>query len=89
MIELEYILVAAALCICSVTLVLFTWFSYRKYHNKKLLFVITVFLFFLIRGSLFTLGIFYEPLSAFTSSIYPWIIDLVILNLLYLSALKR
>jgi Ca2+/Na+ antiporter len=89
MMSVEYIIVGAAICICAFVLLVFSWLSYRKYHNQRLLFVLVVFLFFLIRGTLFSLSIFYEPLAGITTSIYPWLIDLVILNLLYLSALKR
>jgi len=89
MMGIEYIIVGAAICICALVLFLFSILSYRKYKNPKLLFVLIVFLFFLIRGILFSISFFYEPLAAFTASVYPWIIDVVILNLLYLSALKR
>ena len=87
--RVEFVIIGAAICICALVLFLFSVLSYRKYQNKKLVFVILVFLFFLIRGSLFSLSLFYEPFAVFSSSAYPWLIDLVILNLLYFSALKR
>ena len=85
----EFVVIGAAICISALVLFIFSLLSYRKYKNKKLLFVVCVFLFFLIRGILFSISIFYEPLSMFSSSAYPWLIDLLILNLLYFSALKR
>ena len=88
-IEIEYIVISAAISICSLVLFLSAILSYRKYRNQKLPFVILVFLFFLVRGVMLSVSLFYTPLAPFASSYYTWLIDLVILNLLYLAALKR
>ena len=87
--EIEYIFIGAAISICSLVLLITSILSYKKYKNKKLLFIIAVFLFFLIRGVLLSFALFYKPLEPFVSSYYTWLIDLIILNLLYLAALKR
>ena len=87
--EIEYIVIGAAISISSLILLITSILSYKKYKNKKLLFIIAVFLFFLIRGVLLSLSLFYEPLKPIASSYYTWLIDLIILNLLYLAALKR
>ena len=87
--EIEYIIISAAISINALVLLITTLISYKKYQNTKLIFVIIVFLFFFLRGVLLSLGLFFEPLAFFISSHYTWLIDIVILNLLYLAALKR
>ena len=87
--NIEYVIISAAISICSLVLLATTLISYRKSNNKKLIFVTLAFLFFLIRGLLLSFSLFYDPLAPFVSSYYTWLIDLVILNLLYLAALKR
>ena len=87
--EIEHIIIGAAISINAFVLLITSLFSYRKYKNPKLIFVIVVFLFFFIRGALLSIGLFYQPLSAFISSYYTWLIDIIILNTLYIAALKR
>ena len=87
--EIGLLVISAAISICSLVLLLTAVLSYQKYKNKKLRFVVLVFLFFLIRGLLLSIGLFYEPLAPIATSYYTWLIDLVILNLLYLASLKR
>ena len=87
--EIEFIIVSAAITIVSLILLLVTVHSYRIYRNTKLWFVIMVFLFFLVRGLLLSSALLYQPLAPILSSYYLWVIDLVILTLLYASALKR
>ena len=87
--EMEYIIISAAITIVSILLLMISIHSYRIYRNKKLLFVLFVFLFFMIRGIILSLGVLYEPFEPFVSSYYTWLIDLVILTLLYGAALKR
>ena len=87
--EVEGIIIGAAISINAVILVVTTLLSYRKYKNVKLLFIFVAFLFFLIRGVLFSIGLFYEPFRFFTTTYYLLIFDVIILNTLYLSALKR
>ena len=87
--DIIYIIISAAITICALFLLITSILSYIKYKNVKLPFIILVFLFFLIRGLLLSLSLFYEPFEFFASSYYTWLIDLIILNLLYLAALKR
>jgi len=87
--EIEYVIISAAISICSLVLLIISYLSYRKYKNPKLIFVILVFLLFFIRGFLLSLGLFYAPLAPIVTSYYTWLIDLFILNFLYFAALKR
>jgi len=87
--EVEGIIIGAAITINALILIATSLMSYRKYKNVKLLFIFVAFLFFLIRGVLFSIGIFYEPFHFFTTTYYLLIFDVIILNILYFSALKR
>jgi len=87
--EIEYIIIGAAISINSLVLLIISLLSLRKYKNPKLIFVIIAFSFFLIRGILLSLSLFYEPLSMIKSGYYIWLIDIVILNTLYIASLKR
>lgn len=87
--NIEYVFISAAITICALVLLITAILSYKRYKNQKLIFITLVFLFFLIRGTLLSISLFYEPLESFSSSYYTWLVDLVILNLLFLAALKR
>ena len=87
--EIPIIFISAAISICSLILFIATFLSYRKFQNKKLVFVMIVFFIFLIKGLLLSISLFYEELWPVISSYYVWLVDLIILNLLYLAALKR
>jgi len=87
--EIVQIIVSGGITIVSFILLITTVHSYRIYRNTKLLFVLGVFLFLLLRGVLLSLGLFYTQLTPVASSYYLWVVDLVVLTLLYLAALKR
>jgi hypothetical protein len=87
--ESEYVIISGAITIVALILLSISIVSYKRYRNKKLLFVITVFLFFLIRGVLLSIGSLYDPLGPIASSHYMWIFDLIILTMLYLAAFQR
>ena len=87
--EVAGIIIGAAISINALILVITATLSYKKYKNVKLLYIFVAFLFFLIRGILFSIGLFYEPFQFFTTTYYLLIFDIIILNTLYLSALKR
>jgi hypothetical protein len=89
MLEIGYLIVSAAITIVSLILLSVTIYSYRITGNSKLPLIIAVFLFFLIRGVFLSLGVFISVLTPFVTSYYLWIVDLVILTLLYVAALKR
>ena len=86
---IEFVVIGAAISINALVLLVTSVLSYLQYKNKKLLFVIAVFLFFLIRGILLSISLFNDAFEPLATSIYPWVVDVVILNLLYVAALKR
>jgi hypothetical protein len=87
--DVGYLILSGAITIVSLILLVVSFHSYRLFGNKKLLFVVSVFLFFFIKGLLLTVGLFSNTVLTVMTSYYIWGVDLVILTLLYLSALKR
>lgn len=63
--------------------------SYRRYKNRKLLFVSTVFFLFFIKGILSVLSIFLDFIPKVGLFNYSGLIDLAVLILLYMATLKR
>ena len=63
--------------------------SYRKFGNKKLLFVSIVFLLLFIKGVLSALSVFVDFIPESDILPYSGLIDIGILTMLYLATLKR
>jgi len=63
--------------------------SYKKYKNPKLLFVSIVFLIFLIKGLLMSIGMFYTDISLLQTISRTGLFDLIVLILLFMATLKR
>jgi hypothetical protein len=87
--EIHDLLINAFITMFALGLLLISVYSYKKYQNTKLLFIISVFIVFLIKAILFSLGLFYEDLIPILTSSYFRLFDLVILILLFMGALKR
>ena len=79
------LLLFAGITILSLILFIVTLLSYSKTKNTKLFFVSLIFLFILIRGGILSLELFYHQLSFITSSGYIWVVDLLVLILLYVA----
>lgn len=86
---MSHIFISAAITIISFVLLIISLHSYNSFKNKKLLLITVVFIFFLIRGIILSLGLFYPSEFGFSTSFYMWSFDVVILAILYLSSLKR
>jgi len=87
--EIYEIIISAFITIFSVGLLAISLASYKKYKNKKLLFVSLVFFVLLIKGILLSLNLFTEEYSILNSLQYVGIFDLIILVLLFIATLKR
>ena len=87
--QIDVIILGAAITIVSFNLFLVSLLSFWKYRNIKLVFTSIIFFFFLIKGVLLSLSLFYEQLAPLQSMLYLWVFDLVILVLLYITSLKR
>ena len=87
--EMESIVIEACITIFSLGLLVVSLLSYRKYKNTKLLFVSLVFLVFLLKGILFSLGLFNAQIAGIVSNPYTGLFDLVVLVLLFIATLKR
>ena len=85
---IEAIIINACITVFSLGLLIVSIFSYRKYRNVKLLFVVGVFILFFIKGLLFSLSFFIEPLEAFNLPPALGLLDLLMLLLLFMATLK-
>jgi hypothetical protein len=83
------IFVSASITIFSLALLVISLLSYWKYRNIKLVFISLIVLVFFIRGIFLSLGLFNDQVLALTSRSSFWLFDLLILVLLYITALKR
>jgi len=82
-------IVSAFVTIFALGLLVVSLASYRRHKRVKLLFVCFVFVVFLVKGVLLSLGLFYEDIVFFTSPAYFGLFDVIILILLFLATLKR
>jgi hypothetical protein len=85
----ESIIISACITIFALGLFIVSLLSYRKHKNPKLIFVSLVFFVFLVRGILFSLSMFNQQIADILSMPYSWLVDLIILVLLFMATLKR
>ena len=89
MMEIQSIIIDACITIFALGLFVVSMVSYRKYNNKKLLFVSLVFVIFVIKGIMLSLSLFNAEFADFMSNPIIGLFDLVILILLFMATLKR
>lgn len=92
MMQIESIVLSAAITIFSLGLLLVSLASYRKYKNLKLLLISVVFIIFLVKGILLSLSLFYQELSTLDILLhgtYSGVFDLMVLLILFMATLKR
>ena len=80
--------ISASITVLSLGLFILSMLGYLKRKNTKMIFVSLVFLVFLVKGILLSLGVFSSEIIVLNSSFNPWIFDLVVLVLLYVTSLK-
>jgi hypothetical protein len=85
---IESIVINASVTVLSLGLLIVSLISYKKHNSPKLIFISLVFLIFLIKGILFSLGLFYEQLTTINSNQYLGLFDLIILVALFIATLK-
>ncbi len=85
MMGIEFIILFASITIIAFLLMMATLISFKKFGNKKLLFISLVLLFLFIRGLLLSLSLFNSQIADVVSSGYIWFFDLIVLGLLYLT----
>jgi hypothetical protein len=90
MTEMGIILLYSLITVVSFVLCVVTILSYRRYKIQKLIFISMVFFFFFIRATLLSIGLFVDQIGLITTSGYFWVVDLLILLLLYVAySVKR
>lgn len=82
-------IVSAFITIFSIGLLVISIIGYRKFRNKKLLFVSLVFLVFLVKGIILSLSLFFDVFLIATAPEVLGIFDVLILGLLFIATLKR
>ena len=87
--DVESVIISSSVTILSLGLLLLALAGYKKYKNIKLIFVSLVFVVLLVKGILFSFGLFNEDVVELLSFPYVGIFDLIILILLFISTLKR
>lgn len=80
--------IGASITVLSLGLFVLSMLGYYRRRNPKMIFVSLVFLIFFIKGIMLSLGIFSSEIIILNTSINPWIFDLLILVLLYITSLK-
>lgn len=80
--------ISASITVLSLGLFILSLLGYLRRKKTKMIFVSLVFLVFLVKGILLSLGIFSSEIIVLNSSFNPWIFDLVVLVLLYVTSLK-
>jgi len=80
--------ISASITVLSLGLFILSILGYLKRKNTKMIFVSLVFLVFLVKGIILSLGVFSSEIIVLNSSFNPWIFDLVVLVLLYVTSLK-
>lgn len=85
----QAVILYALLVIISLVLLILSVLSYWKYEKRRTLFISMILFLFFLRSILLSLGLFYEQIAAFTSSIYIWVFDLIILAFFYIMSLKK
>jgi hypothetical protein len=80
--------IGASITVISLGLFVLSVRGYFKRKNTKMIFVSLVFLIFLIKGIVLSIGIFSSEIIVLNVSINLWIFDLLILVLLYVTSLK-
>jgi len=85
------IAISAFVTIFALGLLIVSLFSYRRHRNMKLLIISVVFLLFLMKGILLSIGLIYEDmvLSVLTSLVFIGAFDFIVLLLLFLATFRR
>jgi hypothetical protein len=87
--EILDVAINAFLTLFSLGLLIISIMTYKQHKKIKLLVITAVFIVFLIKSILTSLGLFTSDLTTFLSSSSFQLFDLVILVLLFFAVLKR
>ena len=86
---MESIIIYGFITIFSIGLFCVSILSFLKSKNKKLLFVSTVFLLFILKGLILSLSLFLSDLNLFVTIPILALFDLIVLFLLFIATLKN
>ena len=83
------LIISGIIMVFALGLFIISIFSYRKFRNKKLLFVSIVFSLLFTKGLISALSVFIDFIPQSEMLPYSGLIDIGILAMLYLATLKR
>lgn len=83
------LIISGIIMVFALGLFIISIFSYRKFRNKKLLFVSIVFSLLFVKGLISALSVFIDIIPESEMLPYSGLIDIGILAMLYLATLKR
>lgn len=86
---MQSIILSAFVTIFSIGLCAISLLSYSKHKTMKLLVVSLVFLVFLVKGILLSIGMFYPEWGLPAANLSFIVFDMIILFLLFIATLKR
>ena len=81
-------MVFSVMMVLSLVLLVVSVLSFVKYRSSRLLLVCVVLGLFFVQSVLLSLGLFVPGVGVLTGSVYIWVFDVVILCLLYVTAVK-
>jgi len=87
--EMYLVILSGFVTVFSVGLLSISLYSYRKSKNMKLLAVSCVFLVFLVKGILLSIGVLFPDSGMPSASLWFVVFDVIILLLLFIATLKR
>jgi hypothetical protein len=87
--EIESIILTACITVFSLGMFLVSALSYRKFRNKKLIFVSVAFFVFFLKGVIQSIGLFSAALEFLNTDVNMKVFDLIILLFLFIATLKR
>lgn len=85
---LEGAVIFSVMMILSCVILGISLLSYWKYRSSRMLLISVMLGLFFVQSLLLSLGLFLPLIAGFTSSVYVWVFEVVILGVLYLVAVK-
>ena len=88
--DILQIILSASVTTLASGLLIISLLSFRKFRNNKLLLISLVFVLFLIRGVLMSIGVFWEEFFAlYITTFHLGILDVLMLLVLFIATLKK
>jgi hypothetical protein len=84
----EGAVVFSVMTVLSLVLLVVSLLSFVKYRSSRMLLICVMLGLFFVQSLLLSLGLFVPAVGVFTGSVYIWVFEVVILCVLYVTAVK-